>query len=384
MRSRGSREGIDELLSVKAVARLCAVAMFLLLEAGPAAADVAGVLAEIEGGPRGKRVAAYESLADRRGLSDADRAAVVKAFAGDAKKLSPAFGESAHRIDTKRWRLMLDFGLRHDPKNRDMLFALCQLLIDEKHYADALPVARVFAEADPDGHAAKAWKQWCEVKASRAGAEPKRLTIPLHFCVLTRNPAAQAKATREQCQKEVEILNAGFRGLDGTPLVTFTLKGFTPYAEARTSKCPLLEFGDSRRPYDAGAILKAFNACEDAQVRDPGAINVYVYDSHSAEAGYDDQTSHGTRNSNRPYVLIDWERLGGNIQNAEVHEMGHAFGLDHVGVPGAGMNSSTNIMTSAAEGFGSGGKRDLGFSESQAALILYHAERTRGRLGLPR
>ena len=89
-----------------------------------------------------------------------------------------------------------------------------------------------------------------------------------------------------------------------------------------------------------------------------------------------------TRNSNRPYVLIDWERLGGNIQNAEVHEMGHAFGLGHVGVPGAQGDTSTNIMASAGEGFGSGGIRDLGFSESQAALILYHAERTHGRLGL--
>jgi hypothetical protein len=39
-------------------------------------------------------------------------------------------------------------------------------------------------------------------------------------------------------------------------------------------------------------------------------------------------------------------------------------------------------MASAAEGFGSGGQRDLGFTESQAALILYHAQRTAGRLGL--
>jgi hypothetical protein len=81
-------------------------------------------------------------------------------------------------------------------------------------------------------------------------------------------------------------------------------------------------------------------------------------------------------------MLIDWERLGGNVQNAEVHEMGHCFGLGHTGVPGAGMNTSTNIMTSIGEKFGSGGKRDLGFSEAQTAMIHYHAQRSSGRLAL--
>ena len=62
--------------------------------------------------------------------------------------------------------------------------------------------------------------------------------------------------------------------------------------------------------------------------------------------------------------------------------MGHAFGLGHVGVPGATGRTSTNIMASVSEGFGSGGLRDLGFSESQAAVVLYHARRTSARLGL--
>jgi hypothetical protein len=39
-------------------------------------------------------------------------------------------------------------------------------------------------------------------------------------------------------------------------------------------------------------------------------------------------------------------------------------------------------MASGGEDFGNGGQRDLGFSESQAAVILYHAQRTYGRLGL--
>ncbi|MCK4960773.1 MAG: metalloprotease, partial [Planctomycetes bacterium] len=87
-----------------------------------------------------------------------------------------------------------------------------------------------------------------------------------------------------------------------------------------------------------------------------------------------------TRNSNWPYVLIDWERLNKNVQNPEAHEMGHAFGLGHVAVPGATMQTPTNIMASTEHGFGSGGTRNLGFTESQAAIILYHAKRTLSRL----
>jgi hypothetical protein len=136
------------------------------------------------------------------------------------------------------------------------------------------------------------------------------------------------------------------------------------------------------QPYSNDAVTKAFNACQDPKVRDQGAINVYIFDSHSAKAGLGDPTSHGIRNSNRPFMLIDWQRLGGNLQNAEPHEMGHCFGLGHVGVPGASGLTSTNIMASSGEDFGSGGQRDLGFSESQAALILYHAQRTHSRLGL--
>jgi hypothetical protein len=41
-----------------------------------------------------------------------------------------------------------------------------------------------------------------------------------------------------------------------------------------------------------------------------------------------------------------------------------------------------NILTSVGEQFGSGGKRNLGFTEAQAAVILHHAKRTCQRLGL--
>ena len=348
-----------------------------------ATADVKSEIARIEALPRTKRLAEYEQLAARKALTDADRTAVVQAFAKHASKVSPVYGKSTHRIDAALWLRMLQYAFKHDPQNKEVLFALCQLLIDQKKYADARPIAEAFEKSYADDHFAKAWSEYCRMKTARGSDGPaKVLVFPLHFCVITRNPQAQQRATLEQCREEVEIFNRSFLTLEGKPLVKFVFKGYSSYADVRNSSSELLALGDSTAAYSSAATTRAFNGCDDAKLRDRGAINVYIYDSHSKKAGFRDQTSHGTRNSNRPFLLIDWQRLGSNIQNAEPHEMGHAFGLGHVGIPGAGGKTSTNIMASISEGFGSGGQRDLGFSESQAAVILYHAGRTYGRLGL--
>jgi hypothetical protein len=357
----------------------------LFLHAGLAASiargDVSAEIARIEKLPRTRRLAEYEALASRKMLSEADRAAVVKAFAKHAAKVSPAFGKSSHKIDPQRWQRMLEYGHKQDSRDRDVLFALCQLLIDQKKYADARPFAEALLKLDADDHFAQAWSEYC--RSQTPGAKPAELLVfPIHFCVLTRNPQASERATAVQCQAEVEIFNRSFLTLEGKPLVKFVFQGYTPYAAAERVPCDLLGLGDSTKPYSNDGFTKAFNACQIAKIRDPRAINVFVFDSHSPKAGFGDQTSHGIRNSNRPFILIDWQRLGGNLQNAEPHEMGHCFGLGHVGVPGATGKSSTNIMASAAEGFGSGGERDLGFSQSQAAVVLYHARRTHSRLGL--
>lgn len=364
--------------------RLCLqllVTLSVLANAVPLRADAARQIAQIEQLPRSRRLAAYESAADRRALSESDRVELIVAFAAHAKKLSVQFGRSTHEIDTDRWRQMLEYAWEREPGNRDLMLALTQLLIDEQEYEAALSVAEAFVEAFPNDHAANAWSRWCRDRSS-SRERPAAQTFPLHFCVLTRNPAAHAAATREQCEQEVEILNAGFRDLNGEPLASFVLKGYSTWEDVRQSDSEFLEWGDAMQPYNSGKVVQAFNACTDPRVRDRNAINIYIYDSYNERAGYGDPTSHGTRNSNRPYLLLDWERLGGESQSAEVHEMGHCFGLWHVGVPGAGGSSSTNIMASAAEGFGSGGKRDLAFTEAQAAVIIYHGQRTSGRLGL--
>jgi hypothetical protein len=274
-----------------------------------------------------------------------------------------------------------------DPQKPEVnvALALSQLLVDANDPAAAGPVITAFKKAAPGNHSALAWSKWLETagpnRRTPDGSQNALLSFPVHFCVLTSNPAAHRAATLQQCRKECDILNSTFRALDGTALVRFEFKGFSPYEVVKETNSELLTYGDTAK-FSSDRVARAFNATADARVRDQKAINVYIFDSRSAKAGDDDVTSHGKRNSNRPYVFLDWQRLNGRIQNAEAHEMGHAFGLEHVGAPGARASTSTNIMSSSGVGFGSGGLRDLGFTPSQAALVRYHAGRTYARLGL--
>lgn len=205
-----------------------------------------------------------------------------------------------------------------------------------------------------------------------AAAEPEVPVFDVHFAVITARPEAAQAATRAALRREVSILNRRFVDAEGRPVVRFRFKEARVFDEVRSSSCRFAALGDTKEPYDSDAWAEAFNKCEDPKVRDPRAINFYVYDS--------DGTCHGKRNSGRPYVLIDWVRLGHQGQSPEEHEMGHAFGLEHVCVPGAGLETSTNIMASADCGQGSGGRRDLGFTPEQVGVIRQRAAQIAERL----
>jgi hypothetical protein len=352
----------------------------------PCATAADATTAAIERLPRTQRPDAYQKAAASGNLPAASRQALIQGFARHAKDVSPHYQNEPLPWNTTAWMTLLRRGWEAAPTDATIGLALARLHIDARQYAAAAPVLAALDKAHPDNHEVNAFQAACQSTKDGSPVAPSGplKTFPLHFCVLTKNPAAHRVATAEQCRKECDILNATFRTRDGRQLVKFEFKSFSAYTDIKGSTSALIRIGDSTQPFDTDAVMRDFNNTNDRRVRDPGAINVYVYDAYNPRAKFADLTSHGKRNSNRPYVLLDWERLDNKVQNAEAHEMGHAFGLEHVGVPNATGKTPSNIMTSAEENFGSGGLRNLGFSEAQTAVILFHAQRTYSRLGLGR
>lgn len=198
--------------------------------------------------------------------------------------------------------------------------------------------------------------------------------IDVHFAVLTSRPEALARATDAQMRREVDILNTYFKGADGSKPVRFRFKDLVYANQLPATVCaPLVALGDLNQTYSYTTLMAAYNLCTDSRLVDPQAINVYVYDSYARDGGDDDITSHGIHNSGHPLVLFDWERLDHTTQSPEEHEFGHVFGLSHVCVPGATINSSTNIMASTENCNGSGGLRNIGFNASQLSTIKTYA-----------
>ena len=316
-------------------------------------------------------------------LDSAERQKVIRAFASSAQFLSPMYGRGSIKINRRQWTAYLSEGAKVYPNNREIILTLTRMLINQKRYKEALEVITPFYMSSPC-HEATAWHDYAIYKTN--GLTPscnlmleKTPEFDIHFCVITKNPKAHQKATLKQLKREVNILNKNFRTLRNEQIVKFKFKSANFYNEVKGLGCKFVELGGAKT-YNTHKYAEVFNRCTHSKVRDPNAINFYIYDSYNKVSGYGDNNCHGKRNSNRPYLLIDWARLNCDTQNPEAHEMGHAFGLYHVSVPGARLGSSTNIMCSTEHGFGSGGKRDMGFTEAQTAIILYHAKRTSNRL----
>jgi hypothetical protein len=220
------------------------------------------------------------------------------------------------------------------------------------------------------------WLVTCACQAS----EPP--VFDVNFVVLTQRPEAITRATPEQMRREVDILNTYFIGEDGKNPARFRFKNVIYAHQLLGNVCgSLLEMGDYAREYDPLDFEKRYDACADNRLVDPGAINFYVYDSYSKGNGFGDITSHGDNHADHPFVLIDWERLDHRTQSPEEHEMGHVFGLSHICVPGAKIDTSTNIMASVDCGLGSGGLRNIPFNAEQLNTIRVFATRIAASLG---
>lgn len=196
------------------------------------------------------------------------------------------------------------------------------------------------------------------------------LEFDVNFVVLTQNPALHKGLTLSQVQSEVDILNTYFVGEAGERPVRFRFKNASFLDQKIDPSCKgLMALGDFASAYDGRRFKARFDDCKDSRIADPSAINFYVYDSYEAGKGFLDITSHGHFHAGKPLVVMDWERLGHRTQSPEEHEMGHAFGLDHVCAVGATLGTPTNIMASHDCGRGSGGQRNIGFNASQIDII---------------
>jgi len=170
--------------------------------------------------------------------------------------------------------------------------------------------------------------------------------------------------TPEDLKREVDILNQHFVSETGVRLVRFRYKSTAEWNDlvnaGLTGHNLIRYITDSTHCYgkcdgdgdgiddDYGnLIMNEFrNTINNPLLRDLNAINVYIYNNRHVEGG---NTGHGRRNQNKPYIIIDYDRFDTPepVFRPVVHEMGHAFGLGHVGDETVSANTDpSNIMSS--------------------------------------
>ena len=229
--------------------------------------------------------------------------------------------------------------------------------------------------------------------------------FPINFVIMTDNGSAKSLTTYSDMENIVTTLNRYFAAEDcrsisnKKKLVTFTMGSYLPYSKAKLRGSVLFRQINTGVDYLGDRINDLFDNEEDELIRDPNAINVYIYDSGLDGDSGPDKTGHGRFNGGYPYVMLDYARINTRDQAAEEHEMGHAFGLTHICNSMIDDNrQSSNIMTSAGKFQGSGGlssngsrqiecnhlggKRDLGFTPEQAKIILQNAVKIHSKLKL--
>ncbi len=200
---------------------------------------------------------------------------------------------------------------------------------------------------------------------SLAGDLPR---IPIHFVVLSSSSDVHRFVTSEQLDREIEILNRHFVKENRDKLFRFYRKSVSYYSDIAKSECKLLRLGDQHNK-PSPADLAFFHNCQDRRVRDPGAINFYIFKSY-----YEGNTL--AKNSYAggaavPLLMINWERMVTRYKAAQEHEMGHVFGLEHIKACGSTAATNTNIMATSDDSCeGDGGNRSVGFNGDQVRVIM--------------
>jgi hypothetical protein len=195
-------------------------------------------------------------------------------------------------------------------------------------------------------------------------------TFDLHFVVLTKK--AQ-NISMDKITAQVDTLNQYFVSEQRQPVFNFKFKSVTQYAQVQQSDCHLAKLGDVEVSIVDVGYEDDFNDCYDPLLKDPKAINVYIYDSYLF-GSFKNAFGVGLNNDDNPFILLDYARLP-HIAATQEHEMGHAFGLEHICSTAKSKRAASNIMASAIGDCASGSKtglRNIGFSAEQIETIGQH------------
>lgn len=258
-------------------------------------------------------------------------------------------------------------------------------------------------------------------------------SFPVHAAVL--DPDASTLDSAAEFQDVIDTLNEQFVSEFDEPLVDFRLRSYTTWQavdaadmeSGGVNEDPCVDYVQSSgNAFSSSTFTALFgdgnsSSCASGPtvVRDPDALNLYVYDVSN-------NSGRARRNSGYPWLILDIDRINNpnplTRQSPEAHEMGHAFGCDHVCDDAVDqVSDNSNVMASSGlcnsgvcadtfTGPFSGGNRLLGFAHGpypecapsgcggsicqayqnasqprigQTQLILWYAEEFARNFGLP-
>ena len=185
----------------------------------------------------------------------------------------------------------------------------------------------------------------------------------------------------------LESIQRHFRAEDGGQLVRFEIAGFTAFSDLENSDrgTALYESITSTANYDGSSLKRDYLDCEAPRLRDPRAINVYLFDNAFANEG---DTSHGKRANNHPFILVDIDRIesldaasGALVVDRRrfEHELGHGFGVGHTcEITSLNRYSESNVMGQIGFCGQLGGWRDIDGDDCSPLATLTGGNRERG------
>ncbi len=165
--------------------------------------------------------------------------------------------------------------------------------------------------------------------------------FPVHVAVL--DPGASDFDTEDEVVALIDTLNQYFRSEFSEELIDFRLGSFTTWQaidaadmeSGGTNEDPCVDYVQTSGDAFSSSVFTTLfgdgdgTSCSTGPtvIRDPNMLNVYIYDISN-------NNGRGRRNSGHPWIILDIDRINDpdplNRQSPETHEMGHAFGCDHV------------------------------------------------------